>query len=119
MPWLTVPHPFPSAPCPVYSVVMEAKKPQDALVDQLAAAIHDEQTARRATREARARQRAALRALRDAKLPSSLVAHKLARVQMRTVTLAERKRLARKLRKQLSRETAGHSFVEPPPGDAG
>lgn len=98
---------------------MEAKRQQDALVEQLAAAINDEQAARRATREARARQRAALRALRDARVSSATVAHRLARVQNRALTLTERKRLAQVLRKRLSRGTDGHSIVEPPHGAPG
>jgi len=75
------------------------------LLAALAEALLDEERARGQVRSALARQADILRQLRVLGLPDSTVAHRVASAQGITLPLAERLRMAERLRKRRSRRT--------------
>lgn len=77
-----------------------------ALLDDLAQALLDEEQARAEVRAALARQADLLGQLRGAGLPATRVAHRLAASRGVALGLADRLRLARRLRKRAERETS-------------
>jgi len=77
-----------------------------ALLDSLAHALLDEVRARGEVRAALARQAQFLRQLRDLGLPATRVAQRVAASRGVALGLADRLRLARRLRKRAERETS-------------
>ena len=90
------------------------------LLAQLGEALGAEDRARGDLRRARSQQAALLRALRDAGVPSTLVALRLAAARGDVLTVQERIRLGQRLRKCAQRETSrpGHLVGPPGPPDA-
>jgi hypothetical protein len=97
-----------------------------ALLDSLAHALLDEERARAMVRDARRRQAGLLQQLRRLGQPATRVAHALGAARGEALSVADRQRVARRLRKRAARETArladlpsthGHLTPPAPPSD--